>query len=314
MNKEYFLGIDGGSTKSKLILLDLKGKKVTRPLGALLRSNKCFEAKGKCLGHRSISEENFIQDVSNIINKIKHKKILFGCFSLADVDIKKDKRKVVKWINKVKSVNFPFIVVSDIECVLLSVYLESGVAVIAGTGSNYYAKNGDLVAKAGGLGYILADEGSGFSIGQKVLRAALKSYDGRGKKTILENLVLKKAGIKNMRKIITSVYTNTFKLDVGEFAPLTELALKKKDKVAKKILLSAVDEIESGIITVIKKVKLRGDFKICFVGGVFKNKFLLTEVERRIKKRFKKAEIIIVKNPAIGAAKLAIKEFERLNK
>ena len=129
MGKEYFLGVDGGSTKSRLVLLDLKGKKV-------------FEAKGECLGHRNIPEEKFIQDVSDLISKIKYKKILFGCFSLAGIDVERNRKKVIKLINKTEKVNFPFIVVSDIESVLPSVNLEKGCVIIAGTGSNYYAKNG----------------------------------------------------------------------------------------------------------------------------------------------------------------------------
>ncbi len=296
MDKKYFLGIDGGSTRSRLVLLNLKGKKV-------------FEVEGRCLSHRNIPEEEFIQNVSNLVTKIKNRKILFGCFSLAAIDTEKDREKVIKLINKI--VNFPFAVVSDIEGVLPSLNLENGAVIIAGTGSNYYAKNGNLVAKAGGLDYILSDEGSAFSIGQKVLRAAVRSRDGRGEKTILERLVLKKAKIKDMREIVNLIYTKTLKSNVGEFAPLLEKACKKKDKVAVRIISSVIDELENGVGTVIKKVKLKGNFKIALVGGVFKNKFLLTRLEKRVKKRFKKAKIIIVKNPALGAAKLAIKEQEK---
>ena len=45
---------------------------------------------------------------------------------------------------------------------------------------------------------------------------------------------------------------------------------KKNDRIAKRILLSAVDELENGTETVIKKVNLKGTFKIALVGGVFK--------------------------------------------
>lgn len=299
MNKGYFLGVDGGATKSTLILLDSKGKKV-------------FQTEGKSLNNRNLTKEKFVQNLNDLIIKAKKKgKILFSCFSLAAIDTETDRKKVIRLINKTENVNFPFIVVSDIESVLSSVDLENGGVIIAGTGSNYYAKNRNLVAKAGGLDYILTDEGSGFDIGQKVLRAAVKSSDGRGEKTILEKMVLKKARIKNMKDMVTLIYKENSKQKVGEFAPLTELALKKKDKIAKKILLSAVDELELGAKTVIKKVNLKGNFKIYLIGSVFKNKFLLEELKQRFKKRFKNVEIVIVKNPAIGAGKLAIKEWKK---
>ena len=305
MDKGYFLGIDGGATKSTLVLINLKGKKI-------------FETTGESLNYRNLDEEKFIKNLNELIIKAKKKgKILFSCFSFAGIDTETDKKRVMNIIEKSavnKMLNSNFIVTNDIEIVLLAANVEDGAAVIAGTGSNFFAKNKNKMARAGGLDYILSDEGSAFYIGQKVLRAAVKSSDLRGEKTILEKLVLKKSGVENMRDLVNLVYEGNLKQKVGEFAPLTEPALKKNDRVAKRILLSAVDELENGIITVTRKAKLKGKFKICLVGGVFKNKYLLNKLETKLKKRFKKARIMLIKNPAIGAAKLAKKEFEKLCK
>jgi len=302
--KKCFLGIDGGATKSTLVLIDLKGKKI-------------FETTGKSLNYRNLDKEKFIQNLNELIIKAKKKgKILFSCLSLAGIDTETDKKRVTNIIEKSKVnkiLKSNFIVKNDIEVLFLTVNVEDGVAVIAGTGSNFFAKNKNKIARAGGLDYILSDEGSAFDIGQKVLRASVRSKDGRGEKTILEKMVLKKAGIKNIRDLVNLIYGENLKQKVGEFAPLAEIALKKKDKVAKKILLSAIDELENGIITVTRKAKLKGEFKICLVGSVFKNKYILNKLEIKLKKRFKKAKIIIVKNPAIGAAKFAKKEFEKLS-
>ncbi len=294
---EYFLGIDGGGTRSSLILIDSKG-------------NKVLEKKGKSLNYRAVGEEKFIKNLDNLISNIK-KDVKYSCLALAGVDNKKERENILKLIKKSsfrKYFKSYYFLVNDVEAILPTIDSRKGIAIIAGTGSNFYAKNGKKSYKAGGLGYILSDEGSAFDIGQKVLRAAIKSNDGRGEKTILEKMVLRQAKTKNARDLKTLIHKGILKQNVAAFAHLTEKAIEKKDKVIKEILLSAADDLEKGAVTVAKKVELSGEFKICLIGSALKNKFLLKELSNRLRKRFKKAEILKVENPALGAAKLALNE------
>ena len=58
---------------------------------------------------------------------------------------------------------------------------EPGVVVISGTGSISYGRNAQgEAARAGGWGYVLGDEGSGYWIGRAALRAVLRQADRRG--------------------------------------------------------------------------------------------------------------------------------------
>ena len=62
---------------------------------------------------------------------------------------------------------------------------EPGVVLIAGTGSIAYGVNHDgFAARAGGWGYVLGDEGSGYWIGRQALAAVVREADGRGPKTL----------------------------------------------------------------------------------------------------------------------------------
>ena len=294
--QEYFLGVDAGATKTTVLVVNPKGKKV-------------FETKKNNLSHRHLTEEQFINTLDEIALSIRFN-LGFSCFAFAGMDTREEEKKIVKMIKKSKLnkiIKSNFIVVNDIETVLPSVDAENGVAAIAGTGSNFFAVNHNKTAKAGGKGYLLSDEGSAYFIGLKVLRAAVKSNDGRGKKTILEELVFRKLKIKNLDGLVNYIYTGNLKKQVAGFAILTEKALEKKDKVTREILSSAVEELEAGIRAVVKKTGLKGNFKIALTGSVFTNKFILKNLNLRIKKLFPKAEICIVKNSVIGAAKLAIK-------
>jgi glucosamine kinase len=80
------------------------------------------------------------------------------------------------------------------ESDLLATYVSGthrpdGYAVIAGTGAGAIrVEGGRQVAVADALGWLLGDEGSGFWIGHRVVRAALADLDGRGPSTALTPL------------------------------------------------------------------------------------------------------------------------------
>ena len=91
----------------------------------------------------------------------------------------------------------PLVLESD----LLATYFSGtprpdGYAVVAGTGAGAIrVEDGRQVAVADALGWLLGDEGSGFWIGQAVVRAALADLDGRGPSTQLTPLLLARLGV-----------------------------------------------------------------------------------------------------------------------
>jgi N-acetylglucosamine kinase-like BadF-type ATPase len=71
-----------------------------------------------------------------------------------------------------------------------------GYAVVAGTGASAIRVIGGVVdGTADGLGWLLGDDGSGFWIGQRTVRAALADLDRRAPATELSGLLLEALGI-----------------------------------------------------------------------------------------------------------------------
>ncbi|HEY2877698.1 N-acetylglucosamine kinase [Nocardioides sp.] len=91
----------------------------------------------------------------------------------------------------------PLVFESDLLATYFSgTHLPDGYAVVAGTGAGAIrVEDGRQVAVADGLGWLLGDEGSGFWIGQRVVRAALADLDGRGPSTALTPLMLARLGV-----------------------------------------------------------------------------------------------------------------------
>lgn len=301
-NKNLFLGIDGGATNSTLVLLDDK-------------ENKILKARNGSLNLRNIGKRSFLKNLKSLLKKIKPQfknQIKGACFGLAGVDTEEDKKNVEEAIAKLGKAILPCsaLVMNDIDIILPSVGLGEGVVVICGTGSNFFAKKDKRKFLAGGLDYIISDEAGAFDIGIRILRAAVKSFDGRGRKTILEKMVLEKVKVKDVRHLTSFIYKGNQKINVASFAPLLANAVEKEDKVAKEILASLLKEIFSGIFTVSKRAGFKDNFHIAIVGSVFNNKFLVDKVIEGVRKEFNNVKVVMVPEPEVGAARIAKSKFK----
>ena len=82
-----------------------------------------------------------------------------------------------------------------------------GIVLIAGTGSIAYGVNASgQSARAGGFGHLIGDEGSGYDIAIKAIRAALLAEEKRGAPTMLMSYMLRDAGLSSRDELVGFVY------------------------------------------------------------------------------------------------------------
>ncbi len=110
----------------------------------------------------------------------------------------------------------------------------SGVIVIAGTGSVFFARTRDgEVLRAGGWGYLLGDEGSGHVLGIDGLRAVAHAFDG-GPPTRLQALLADRHGLTTPDDLKRSIYREGW--PVQQMAPLVIEAAEQGDAAAQRII------------------------------------------------------------------------------
>ena len=111
---------------------------------------------------------------------------------------------------------------------------ESGVIVIAGTGSAVFARTETgKHMRTGGWGYILGDEGSGYALGRAGLRAVARALDG-GQSTLLQTLLPDEYGAESRTAFIRGVYDAEESLE--DVAVLALEAAEAGDAVATRLL------------------------------------------------------------------------------
>ncbi|HEY3883909.1 MAG TPA: BadF/BadG/BcrA/BcrD ATPase family protein, partial [Vicinamibacterales bacterium] len=177
----FVLGLDAGGTKTVCLLADGAGQ----VLAEARRGGANLQAAGELEVEKVLHEvmEEALAACDAVPSAV--------CLGIAGVDRPGD-AVVVAGIMKRIGYKARVLVVNDALVALeAGAPASAGVVVIAGTGSIAYGRNaGNEAARAGGWGYMLGDEGSGYWIGRAALRAVLRQADRRGPKTELTGLLL----------------------------------------------------------------------------------------------------------------------------
>jgi len=188
---------------------------------------------------------------------------------------------------------------------------KPGVVVIAGTGSITYgvdAKGEE--AQAGGWGWRLGDEGSGYTIGRNAILAALRAHDGRTPDTVLREMILGYLGLGAVEEIIDWMYApGREPRDVAYLVPLVRDAEAAGDEAAKLVMAEAGAELGHVANAVIRRLGLTGGFPVGLNGGVFKQPSVYIMAFEEVVRR-EAPDCALIKPrmpPVLGAALLALK-------
>ncbi len=295
---KYLLGLDGGGTKTLALLADENGNILARGLGGASNYNAVgFEAACAAL------ETAITQALSSVDQSVASL-----CLGLAGAGRPADRVRFHAWAAQ----RFPqakIIVVSDAE-ILLNAVPPTGaaLALICGTGSIVYGRteSGELL-RAGGWGYLFGDEGSGFALGAAALRAVMRAYDGRGRPTLLTDLVLQRCALTDPQGLVKSIYgAETPRAEIAALSDLVEQAASEHDPVAITLLDEAAHELAFAVQAVYRRL---GNLPVplALTGGVILNgahlAALFHQACQSLDLHF--TDIYPVPEPALGAVWLA---------
>ena len=305
----YILGVDGGGSKTTVQIADIDGRVVSQSVSG--------PSNYKSVGiNRAI--ENLNTAIFNAAGSLKVSEDVYfisSCFGFAGNDTGEDSetyRKIV-FNDKLNSYLNPK---GTIICNDTRIGLESGsenknkIILIAGTGSNCFGINEDgKQVKASGWDFILADEGSGYEVGLKALKAVMRAYDERGEKTLLSKTILKELNLKEILDLTKWVYDGPFsKHKIGVLAKTVCKTAEMGDKVSIDILAEEAYEAAISVIAVADKLGFKDkNFDLVLVGGLFKSEeYFKNILINRLRENFPKITFMpLVENPAEGAIKMA---------
>lgn len=302
-----FLGIDGGGTKTDVICTDQQGAVIGNG------SSGPTNLTSTSVGAASFNlKEAIRQALEHAPAEHQIQSVVMG---LAGLDTEQEFEIAHKtFLEIVKLFGGQRLTLMNDSMIALANGSDNPnvVILISGTGSICYGRNANgETARVGGMDFLLTDQGSGYDIGRHVLREAVKSYDGRRTKTILEQLVCEHFSIQSIEHLKNEVYNPPLsKIEVAELAQLCSRAYEAHDQAAIDIFHWSEVELALLASTLLKKLHLETEpTDLILSGAVLSISHVREQLEMHLREQFPNLKIVFPEKPPMyGALKLALKE------
>jgi N-acetylglucosamine kinase-like BadF-type ATPase len=241
---ELFVAVDTGGTKTAACLVDLAAPQDNCVLGRGRGSAGNPFSVGFAEATRAIGSA-IEQACSAAQQDCEHvSRIMLSIAGAANPQIS---QQFVHWAHDTYQAD-QVAIVSDVLPILAAGTPNCcGIALIAGTGSIAFGRAADgRTKRCGGWGYLLGDEGSGYSVGRSALSHALRELECETlwHPNSLTEAVVSKLKVKTVTELTKTVYTNDDPRSfIASLAPLVVIAAEHGDKKAEAILDWAATEL-----------------------------------------------------------------------
>lgn len=199
-------------------------------------------------------------------------------------------------------------VVHDTHLILAAAGVDEGIAVISGTGSVAWGRTADgTTARAGGWGYLLGDEGSGYGIARAAVRHVLCRADDRLPADALSTTLLNRCGLTSADALLDDFYARPKRGYWARKAETVFALADSGDEASVQIILDAARSLADLVRQVHHTLGRAADLPVVLGGGVLVHQPVLGEVLRHhLHEDDPHTLITIDRDPAHGALDLAI--------
>jgi N-acetylglucosamine kinase-like BadF-type ATPase len=271
----YYLGLDGGQSSTTILIADETGRVLGRGRGGPCNHVSGDAARAKFFLAVNDALRDACKQASLSPANIEFDSVCLG-FSGGAADKDAYSREFLR--------SKRYKITHDAEIALSGATGgEPGIIIIAGTGSMAFGRNaGGATGRAGGWGYVFGDEGGGFDITRRALRAALRFEEGWGPATSLRRMLLDETGAATANSLMHRFYTPEFSRPrIAALSEVVSHAAESGDDAAAGILRGAAAELMTYVDGVYRQLFRTGEHPaIAHIGGVFRSEIVRREFAR----------------------------------
>lgn len=294
----FYLGIDGGGTKTKFLLGDEQQVLAEAKTGGsnILRVG---EEAARAALHEGIDDVCVSAGIAPPVVS----RVVAGIAGSSNDQV----RSALETMLREKRAGDITIVGDMVIAHEAALEGAPGVLVNAGTGSIAYGRNANNeTARAGGWGFAISDEGSGHWIGRVAVAAAMRSFDAEINQGFVHHLV-NALGVQNAEEL--AVFANsTANPDFAQVFPAVVSLADLKDENAREILRHAGQELAILAATLLARLFGNpGSVAIAATGGVFRNSTVVFQsFQEDLQRSYPDCTVALsTTDPAMGALMLA---------
>lgn len=301
-NARIYVGIDAGGSKTELVAAKMQGEEL-------------LNLFGPCGNPARVGFKNSAEVIAGLIEqaveRLQGESIASICAGVAGAGRPQDQHLLYEGIRTrlrdripASADNIPVQVTHDSLIALEAAFEgESGVMVISGTGTVCLARtNSGEFLRAGGWGYLIGDEGSGYALGADGLRAVAHAFDG-GPDTALSNLLATSGDVTSEEDLFEVVYKK--KTPLQQFARIVIQGACDGDAVAEAIVRKHIALLTEQVCWLVDRCSAIRP-RITLLGGLANNPFYHKRLSNALLERLPGWECMQPLNrPVIGAWRMA---------
>ncbi|HWR21943.1 MAG TPA: BadF/BadG/BcrA/BcrD ATPase family protein [Feifaniaceae bacterium] len=296
----YYLGVDGGGTKTLCAICDERGRLKATALSGC--------------GNHQINEDLARTNIRAAVNGalanagLDRKDIEYAVFGLAGADREADLSILRPMLETLQFRSWE-VVCDTVIALWAGTRRQYGVVLICGTGTNCYGvnKNGDGY-QCGGFGYAFGDFG-GSELSVEAFRSVIRAWDGRGEQTLLTGAMLQTLGYPTVEAMRDDFLNNGRDVPPHLVPLLFETA--PKDAVARGILRAQGEELGLAAAAVIRRLDMqREQFDLVMAGSILSrgdSRFILPYIREAAEQAAPKCCLrVLTAQPVAGALLMAM--------
>jgi glucosamine kinase len=229
----YYLGIDGGGTKTRCVLAD-----ETMVLATAISGGSNIVRLGETQARKAVHTAVRQVCATANISPAQISAICIGAAGAARPEIAAKIRTILAELTPGPALTSIEVVGDTVIALEAAFGTGPGVIVIAGTGSIAYGRDASgHTARAGGWGFAISDEGSGHWIGRRAISAILRAHD-QGLETALSAMILQAWKLNTIDELVQQA-NSTPPPDFPRLFPIVLLAADQGDSIARDLLTDA---------------------------------------------------------------------------
>lgn len=273
------VGVDGGGTHTRASVADESGAELAtaQGIGSTVRAAQIGE-----------SADTIATTIAAAVAQVSGDdcRVRVACVGVAGVG-RAEERDALEAALVARGVADEVLVMTDAEIALEDAFGDgAGVLLIAGTGSICFGRGpAGAIARCGGWGFVVGDEGSGAWLGRRALGVVAAASDGREGETALTSAILAATGVASVPLLIPWA-AQAGPAEFAALAPTVMDAAKGGDLRANSLVTLGVEELALHVRTLARQlfVDERATVPLAFSGGLLRKGTL---IRKRLDARLK---------------------------
>lgn len=305
MSGVYFACVDGGGTKTEMVLVNEDGQEITRQVTGTSNS--------AVIGH-SRAVEVLEALVASVTTEANVELPLTGLWcGLSGSDRPEDHVRLRPSLEKLAE---ELTLTNDAELAIGALPNRVGVAMVSGTGSIAFGRNADGVRRrASGWGHVFGDLGSGYDIARKALWYYSAQIDGYGPETSLVERFTEHFDLVDPYSIINRIYDpTTTKGDIARLSRIVVAEAETGDDVSQQILRDVAADLSLYADVVARRLRLGPVIDLALVGGMLtKVDVFRQHVVDGLSNNWEIGQLKLVTDPALTGARFIASKWKEQN-